>query len=352
MTQERIRWGLLSTARINERLIPALRASSRCELVAVGSQGGRESAEAYASKWSIPRPHGSYELLLADPQVDAVYISLPNSLHAAWAVKAAEAKKHVLCEKPLALTVADVDAMTEAAQRHGIVLQEAVMMRYHPQTIQLQQRLAEGVIGDVRLIRGVFTFTLARPGDIRLDPALGGGSIWDLGSYPVGFMRAMLRAEPVEVHGWRTTGKEGLGVDLSFSGQMRFAGGTLTQFFSSFEAVPQAEVDLIGSAGKIHLDLPYLNKVGISSHVRIERTGENRALGTFGDGVSRFDQETIVYVDVNGYRHEVDSMAASILDGAEPVVALADSRGNVAALEALSLSAREGRPVRLKGKPN
>ena len=349
MTQERVRWGLLSTARINERLIPAIRASARCELVAVGSHGGREKAQQYAAKWNIPRAHGSYESLLADPNVDAVYISLPNALHAEWAVKAAEAKKHILCEKPLALTVAEVDRMAQAAERHGVVLQEAVMMRYHPQTIELRKRLADGVIGDVRLIRGVFTFTLARPGDIRLDPALGGGSIWDLGSYPVSFMRTMLRADPVEVHGWKTTGNKGSGVDLSFSGQMRFAGGTLTQFFSSFEAVPQADVDLIGSAGRIHLDLPYLNKVGVSSHVRIERTGEHRARGTFSDGVSQFDEETIAYENVNGYQHEIDALVACILDGARPLVPLADSRGNVATLEALCMSAREGRAVRLEG---
>jgi xylose dehydrogenase (NAD/NADP) len=245
--------------------------------------------------------------------------------------------------------VADVDRMTHAAQHHGVVLQEAVMMRYHPQTNQLQQRLAEGVIGDVRLIRGIFTFTLARPGDIRLDPALGGGSIWDLGSYPVSFMRTMLRADPVEVHGWKTTGKEHVGVDLSFGGQMRFASGTLAQFFSSFEAVPQANVDLVGSTGRIHLDLPFLNKVGVSSHVRIERTGEHRTTGTFSDGVSQFDEEMIVYENVNGYQHEIDALAACILDGAKPVVPLADSRGNVATLEALCMSAREGRPVRLEG---
>src|SRR5262249_1892055 len=261
-----IRWGLLSTARINERLIPVLQSSARCELLAVASRGGQGKATRYASEWNIPRAYGSYEALLADPGVDAVYISLPNALHCPWAIKTAEAGKHILCEKPLALTAADVDRMAEAAHRNGVVLQEAVMMRYHPQTLHLQQRVAEGVIGEVRLIRGLFTFTLARPGDIRFDPALGGGSIWDLGSYPVGFIRTMLRANPVEVHGWQTG--EG-GVDLSFIGQMRFASGAVGQFFSSFQAVPQADVDLIGSAGTVHLDLPYVNKVGVTSQVRV-----------------------------------------------------------------------------------
>src|SRR5262249_35121293 len=200
----------------------------------------------YASQWNIPRAYGSYEALLADRDVDAVYIALPNGLHRDWTVAAARAGKHVLCEKPLATTVAEVDAMADAAERHGIVLQEAVMMRYHPQTRQLQERLAAGVIGDVRLIRGTFTFNLARPGDIRLDPSLGGGSIWDLGSYPVSFMRTMLRAEPIEVHGWKIGPQEG--VDLSFAGHLRFPGGAVTQFFSSFQTAAHSGVDILGSA--------------------------------------------------------------------------------------------------------
>jgi predicted dehydrogenase len=213
MSQRSVRWGLLSTARINERLIPVLRGSARSELLGVASSGGPEKAARYASEWNIPRAYGSYEALLADPEVDAVYISLPNALHRPWVVKTAEAGKHILCEKPLALTATDVDVMAEAARRNGVVLQEAVMMRYHPQTLHVQQRVAAGAIGEVRLIRGVFTFTLARPGDIRLDPALGGGSIWDVGSYPVNFMRTMLRANPVEVHGWQISGEGGAAPD-------------------------------------------------------------------------------------------------------------------------------------------
>src|SRR4051812_860580 len=169
MSSRSIRWGLLSTARINERLIPAIRGSARCELLAVASQSGAERAARYAAERSIPRAYGSYEALLADTQIDVVYISLPNALHSPWAVKAAEAGKHILCEKPLALTAREVDQMAEVASRNGVILQEAVMMRYHPQTIQLQERVAAGSIGDVRLIRGLFTFTLAREGDIRFD---------------------------------------------------------------------------------------------------------------------------------------------------------------------------------------
>ena len=329
---------MLSTARINERIIPAVRANGRSELVAVASQGGREKAEQYAATWNIPRPYAGYDALLADREVDAIYISLPNSLHCQWAVAAARAGKHVLCEKPLATSVAEVDEMADAARKHGIVLQEAVMMRYHPQTLELQQRLAKGLIGEIRAIQGAFSFNLERPQDIRLDQALGGGSIWDLGSYPVSFIRTMLRADPIEVHGWRHDGERG--ADLSFAGHLRFASGAWGQFFSSFQAAPFARVDILGSAGRIALDLPYLNKVGISSTVRILRNSGNRAAGTFSDSPA-FDEQIVTYESVNAYQNEVDAMVASILDGTPQVVALTDSRGNVATLEALCKSARQ-----------
>ncbi len=349
MRHGRVRWGLLSTARINERIIPAIRAAQRSELIAVASQGGSEKAERYASTWNIPRSHSSYEALLADREVDAVYISLPNALHCQWTVAAARAGKHVLCEKPLATSVAEVDEMADVARKQGIVLQEAVMMRYHPQTLELQKRLAAGIIGDVRLIRGLFSFNLDKLGDIRLDPALGGGSIWDLGSYPVSFMRTMLRAEPIEVHGWRHDDQGG--VDLSFAGHLRFASGTWAQFFSSFQTAPYAHVDLLGSSGRIALDLPYLNKVGVSSEIRIWRSGGNHASGTFGDSPSTVEEELVTYDNVNAYENEIEAMVASILDGAEPVVPLSDSRGNVATLAALCASAREGAAVHLECRP-
>lgn len=342
MSHERVRWGLLSTARINERIIPAIRANGRSELIAVASQGGREKAEQYAVTCKIPRSHSSYEALLADREVDAIYIPLPNALHCQWTVAAARAGKHVLCEKPLATSVTEVDEMAAAARKHGIILQEAVMMRYHRQTLELQERLATGLIGEIRAIQGAFSFNLERPHDIRLDQALGGGSIWDLGSYPVNFMRTMLRADPIEVHGWRNGG-EGA-VDLSFAGHLQFATGAWGQFVCSFQAAPFARVDILGSTGRVALDLPYLNKAGISSTVRILRNSANRAGGTFSDSPA-FDEEIVTYESVNAYQNEVDAMVASILDGTPPVVSLADSRGNVATLEALCKSARQGSPV-------
>ncbi|MAE60798.1 MAG: hypothetical protein CMJ49_05505 [Planctomycetaceae bacterium] len=161
MPNPRAVWGLLSTARINERVIPTIRANDRCELRAVGSRT-QSSANAFAQHHDIPVAHSSYESLLADPDINIIYITLPNALHADWAIKAADASKNVLCEKPLALTADDVDRIFDAAQRNNVVIQEATMMRFHPQTRRLQQMIADGVIGDVQLMRGVITFALHR----------------------------------------------------------------------------------------------------------------------------------------------------------------------------------------------
>jgi predicted dehydrogenase len=277
MANNTLRWGLLSTARINERLIPVIRATPRCELVAVASSGGMDKARRYAAEWQIPGAFGSYEEMLADPHIDVVYLPLPNSLHAPWAIKAARAGKHVLCEKPLALTVEELDQMGAAARASGIVLQDGAMMRYHPQTWKVAELIAQKAIGEVRLIRGLFTFTLTRLDDIRFDPALGGGALWDLGSYCVNFMRTALRAEPAEVQGWQITSDRG--VDLSFTGCLFFASGVTGHFHCSFQATASAQADILGSKGTIHLDLPWVNKIGVTSHIRVVRGAAPQPVG-------------------------------------------------------------------------
>src|ERR1044071_481060 len=176
MADKVLNWGLLSTARINNALIPPLRASKRNRLLAVASRT-QEAADQYAREKKIPRAHGSYESLLADPEIDVIYNPLPNHLHAEWTIKAVEAGKHVLCEKPFALNVEDVDAMQAAARKQGRIVMEAFMYRHHPQTLQVQEIVRGSALGTLRLIHGSFSFVLSRVGDIRsLEPALGGGS--------------------------------------------------------------------------------------------------------------------------------------------------------------------------------
>src|SRR5687767_6482453 len=172
MSNKILHWGLLSTARINRSLIPPLRASKRNQLVAVGSRA-QDSADKYAQEWKIPRAHGSYEALLADPEIDVIYNPLPNHLHAEWTIKAVEAGKHVLCEKPLALNVEEVDAIQSAARKHGRIVMEAFMYRHHPQTLKVQELVKNGSLGTLKLIRGSFSYVLSREGDVRLKPEMG-----------------------------------------------------------------------------------------------------------------------------------------------------------------------------------
>ncbi len=343
MAEKKAYWGLLSTARINERVIPAIRASGRSKLLAVASRS-KERAQAYAKQWDIPRAYATYEGLIADPAINVIYLSLPNHLHAEWAIKCTEAGKHVLCEKPIAITTEGVTQMAQAAEKNGVIIQEAAMMRFHPQTQYLRELVAKRGIGDIRLIRGVFAFTLENPGDIRLDTNMGGGSLWDLGSYCVSFARTVLQAEPVEVSAYQISGDTG--VDLSFSAQMRFPTGTLVQFFCSFQSFAHIEADFLGTEGRIHADIPWANHIGASARVQITRSGDAEETSTFSDSMEGNTTDTKTYENINAYQCEVNSMVESILKGAEPVISLTDSWNNVATIVALHESAQTGKPVR------
>ena len=342
MAEQQACWGLLSTARINERLIPALRASGRSELLAVASRS-KERAQAYAKQWNIPHAYGTYEQMLADPAINVIYLSLPNHLHAEWTIKCAEAGKHVLCEKPITITTEEVTRMAQAAEKNGVIIQEAAMTRFHPQTQYLRELVAKRVIGDIRLIRGVFAFTLENPADIRLDTNMGGGSLWDLGSYCVSFARTVLQTEPIEVSAYQVSGDTG--VDMSFSAQMQFPTGTLVQFFSSFQSFAHIEADFLGTEGRIYADIPWANHIGASANVQVTRSGNAEETSTFSDSMEGYMTDTKTYENMNAYQCEIDSMVESVLNGTEPVISLADSWKNVATIVALHESARTGKPV-------
>ncbi len=325
MTERILRWGLLSTARINRALIPPLRASTRNQLLAVASRTP-ERAQAYAREWRIPRAFGSYEALLADPEIDVIYNSLPNGLHAEWTIRAAQAGKHVLCEKPLALTLAEVDAMAAAARAAGVVVAEAFMYRHHPQTLRVLELVRQGAIGALRLVRGSFTFNLTRPGDVRLDPAQGGGSLWDVGCYPVSYARAVIGAEPLEAFGWQVSGPSG--VDETFVGQLRFPGEVFAQFDCGFRAPFRTHLEIVGSEATLTVPNPF--KPGQRERLSLRRGDMEEILTAPGGEL---------------YLGEVEDMADAVLRGRAPRVSLADSRGNVAAILALLRSARAGRLV-------
>ena len=323
-----LNWGLLSTARINRSLIPPLRASKRNQLLAVGSRA-QESAHQYAREWNIPRAHGSYEALLADPEIDVIYNPLPNHLHAEWTIKAVEAGKHVLCEKPLALTVHEVDAIQAAAHKYGRVVAEAFMYRHHPQTFKVQELIRNGSIGSLKLIRGSFTYVLTSQADVRLDRAMGGGSIWDVGCYPISYARTVVEENPLEVFGWQVTGPTG--IDETFVGQMRFANDVYAQFDSSFSTPFQTFMEIIGSERTLHIPKPF--KPGVNEKVYLARGDETQTIEIPGQEL---------------YIGEVEDMADAILLGRAPRVSLEDSRANVAAIRALLKSAQTGKPVKLE----
>jgi len=324
---KKLRWGLLSTARINRSVISPIRASLQSELRAVASRDGAKARE-YAKEWQIPHAHGSYEELLADESIDVIYNPLPNHLHAEWSIRAAEAGKHVLCEKPLALTLAEVDQMMAAAKKHHVVIAEAFMYKHHPQTLKVLELIEQEAIGELLLIKGAFTFNLDRPDDVRWVLEWGGGSVWDVGCYPISFARLVANAEPMEVFGWQVTGSTG--IDVVFSGQMRFASGLLAQFDCGFRAPYRTAIEIVGTKGSIELGSPF--KPAGGEWIKIKR----------GDSVDKLRSPGYEL-----YRGEIEDMEQAILEGGAPRVSLENSRGNVATILALLESAKTGKAIRL-----
>jgi predicted dehydrogenase len=316
-------WGILGTARINRMLIPPLRVSPGNRLVAVASRE-LARAEAHAREWQIERVHGSYEALLADPAVDVVYISLPNHLHAEWTIRALEAGKHVLCEKPIALTVADVDAIAAAAERAHRIAVEAFMVLHHPQLLRAVELARSGALGPLELVHGSFSFYLTHPNDPRIDPAMGGGSLWDVGCYPVTVARRLAGEEPDRVSAFARFDERG--VDRTFVGQMRFPGGLLAQFDSGFAAPDRERIEIVGGLATLVLEAPFLP----------EPDGPAPSLTMWrGRAATAIDVPS-----VDQYRAEVEDLTAAILDRSVPRVELAFSRGTIATLVELDRAAR------------
>lgn len=322
-----LQWGFISTARINRALIKPLRVSDRNTLVAVASRS-LEKAQAYASEWEIPQAFGSYQEMLDDPGIDVVYNSLPNSLHTEWTIKALRAGKHVLCEKPLAIDLEEVDQMRSVAKETGKHLAEAFMYRHHPQTIKVKEMVESGFIGDLRLIIGNFTFNIKNEDDIRLAPDLGGGSIWDIGCYPISYSRYITDEEPLEVFGWQRSGNSG--VDEVFTGQLHFKADVFAQFDSGFRSPYRSRVEIVGSEAALVIPDPF--KPGLDVEVLIDKDGEFESIPMPGEEL---------------YIGEIENMADVILERKSPQISLEDSRNNIATILALLRSAESGEPVTL-----
>jgi len=322
-----LRWGLLGTARINRSLIPAIRAGERSALAAVASRD-QARAEAYAREWEIPRAFGSYEALVADPGIDAIYVPLPNHLHVEWTVAAARAGKHVLCEKPLALDAAGVDRIAEAAHAHKGAIAAAFMYRHQAQTDRVMDLVAEGAIGRLRFLRGSFSFPLTREGDVRLTPEWGGGALWDVGCYPVTYAMLLAGGAPATVSGRAEYGPTG--VDLTFAGVLEFADGMLGAFDCGFASAFRTGMEIVGTGGVLHVANPF--KPGPRETLRLERDGHDSPIVVDGGAL---------------YSGEIADLERAALDGAPCRVSLGESRASVATLAALLQSARDGRHVRV-----
>jgi D-xylose 1-dehydrogenase (NADP+, D-xylono-1,5-lactone-forming) len=320
-----VKWGIVSTADINRKVIPGATESTKVELVAVASRT-QERADAYATEWGIPRAYGSYEALLADPEIEAVYISLPNTLHTEWSVKAVEAGKHVLCEKPFTRHPEQVTEAWDAADRAARLLSEAFMYRHNPQTAQVKELVDGGAIGELRLIRSIFSYSLYDADNIRLRTDVEGGSLMDVGCYNVSWSR-LIAGEPERVWGEAWYGPSG--TDWVFTGTMRFPNDVLASFDCGTAMTNRDEVEIVGSEGSLFLDDPY-HCLNPAIEVRRSTTVD----------VIELERE-------DSYRLELENVSDAIHGEAPLLLGRDDAMGQARALEALHRSATTGAPVTL-----
>lgn len=320
-------WGILSTARINDALLRGIAAVPEASAFAVASRDADRAAE-YARHNGIERAHGGYEQLLSDPGVDVVYVSLPNGLHVEWTRRALEAGKHVLCEKPLSRSPAEVEELFDLAQTRGLRLVEAFMYRYHPQTKKVKELVDSGAIGELRLVRGSFSFNCDDPADPRMLVGMDGGGLMDLGCYPVSMAR-LLAGEPERVSAEQLLG--GDGVDVVMAGVLRFAHGVLAQFDSGLAMPGRQALEVVGSTGALRIACPW------------QPAAEGIEL--WEDGAA--EPTTIPIPAVDFYALEVADLSAAARGEHEPLLSRADALGQARTLEALYASAASGQTVTL-----
>ena len=302
-------------------VLAGARESDRVDVVAAASRDAAR-ARAYAREHGLERAHGSYEALLADPEVDGVYISLPNSMHVDWSIRALEAGKHVLCEKPLTRRAADAERAFDAAEQAGRVLTEAFMYRHHPQTARVAELVSDGAIGELRALRAVFSFPLGRTEDVRLRPELDGGALMDVGCYCVSGAR-LLAGEPERVYGEQVPGPSG--VDITFAGTLRFPGDVVATFHASMALPGRQELEALGSEGTLLVQAPW--RVDFGGDVLLRR----------GDRVERIE---VPHADA--YQLELDDFAAAAAGERPPLLGHADAVGQARTLAALYESAERG----------
>lgn len=328
---EKLRWGIMGCAQIaTGSVMPAIQESETGVIRAVASRG-LEKSSSVAAGFGIEQAYGSYEELLADPEVDAVYIPLPNHLHCEWVIRAAEAGKHVLCEKPIALNSREAAEMVEACRKAGVHLAEAYMYRHHPRIAELQEIIASGEIGELRSIRGTFTYNDAEDtSNIRFKSAWGGGSLYDVGCYPLTAARLLFGAEPEAVTVQAMFSPEHDNVDMMASGLVEFPGGRGLIFDCGMWAYNRQLLEVLGTEGRIEVPMPF-NARFDDAEFFVYGSGEPRRVEAFG---------------ANPYVQQADHFATAVFTG-KPWIAAEDPVLNMKLIESCLESARRRERIRM-----
>ena len=320
-----LRWGIISTAEIGmTKVIPALQRAEHCEVVAIASRDVDKAADA-ANRLGVPRSYGAYDELLADDAIDAVYIPLPNDMHAEWTIRAAEAGKHVLCEKPLALTAAQAEEMAAACAAAGVNLTEAFMYRHHPSWVEVIRLVRSGAIGGLQAVQSWFSFFNDDPTNIRNRIEHGGGAVLDIGCYCINLSRMLFGGEPTRIEASVRRDPD-MGIDTLASVVLEFVGGGQSAFTCSTRAEPYQRVHIFGTSGRIEIEIPF--------NIPPDRTTQI-FLTSGGDPPVAPATETLVFEPVDQYAIQASQFARSVLAGAAFPVPIGDAVANMKVIEAV-----------------
>lgn len=328
---KKVRWGILSTAEIGvKKVIPAMQKGTHSEVVAIASRK-RQQAEKTARSLGIEKAYGSYEELLADPEVEAIYNPLPNHLHVPWSIKAAQAGKHVLCEKPLAMTFEESLTLLAKQKQTGVKIGEAFMVRTHPQWLRVRDLIKSGRIGPLRAITGFFSYFNSDPANIRNIPDYGGGGLMDIGCYPINTARFIFSEEPARVMGLISRDPD-MGIDRLTSGILEFPSGHAT-FTCGTQLVPHQRMQFFGTRGRIEIEIPFNAPNDRPCRLFIDDGGN-----VFGNDV------TIERLEVcDQYTIQGDLFSRAIREDTEVPVSISDAVKNMAVIEAVFRSADSGK---------
>lgn len=328
---KKVRWGVLSTAAIGvKKVIPGMQKGEWTEVTAIASRD-LSKAEAAAQALGIAKAYGSYEELLADPQIEVIYNPLPNQLHVPWSIKAAEAGKHVLCEKPLSLTAAEARALLAVQDRTGVKMGEAFMVRTHPQWLRARELVKSGRIGPLRSVLGFFSYYNVNPANIRNIPECGGGALMDVGCYPITTSRFMFGEEPSRVFGLVERDPV-MKVDRLTSAILDFPSGQST-FTCSTQVVPYQRMHFLGTKGRIEIEIPFNAPKDRPCRIFIDDGGE-----LFGSGIS-----TETFPTCDQYTIQGDVFSRAVREGGQVPVSIGDAVKNMAVIEAIFRSAESGK---------